>query len=116
VWRARTGRVEVVRTDGTWLAVITEIERYTNNAMIQLEDDDVVVLYTDGITEAMNHEGRMFDFDRLVATVEASPSRTPADVVRCINDAVAAWIHVQLDDQSLLVFRYQAGAGARHRG
>jgi PAS domain S-box-containing protein len=106
VWRARTGEIEAIQPDGTWLAVAVEISRYTTDAAIQLEDGDVVVLYTDGITEAMSREGRMFDFDRLVAAISACASRAPADVVRAISDAVAAWMHVQHDDQSLLVFRY----------
>jgi hypothetical protein len=40
--------------------------------------------------------------------LEATGGRSPAEIVDAITAAVAAWMHVQLDDVSLLVFRHRA--------
>jgi serine phosphatase RsbU (regulator of sigma subunit)/anti-sigma regulatory factor (Ser/Thr protein kinase) len=49
-----------------------------------IEPGDVVVLYSDGITEQHNTAGEMFDFDRMAAVV--ADAATGADVVdRCMQ-------------------------------
>lgn len=74
---------------------------------IQLAAGDTVVLYTDGITEAMNASRELFGIERLLAAVAASNGNT---------DAIVDSIHAALfrhtssmsraDDQTLVAFRY----------
>jgi sigma-B regulation protein RsbU (phosphoserine phosphatase) len=52
VCRARTGSCEQVETPGTWLGVMPEVGAFTTETVVDLEPNDLVVLYTDGITEA----------------------------------------------------------------
>jgi sigma-B regulation protein RsbU (phosphoserine phosphatase) len=71
----------------------------------QLAAGDVVVFYTDGITERQTADGSMFDLDRLSAVLAGSGAAPP--------DAIAAAIVAELDqfasgqepddDQTLLV-------------
>jgi len=53
----------------------------------ELNVGDVVVLYTDGVSEAMNPEDQIFRFDRLRRTVLSAP-RGPEAVGRAILNAV----------------------------
>jgi serine phosphatase RsbU (regulator of sigma subunit) len=66
---------------------------------------DVVVLYTDGINEAMDREDRQFGFERLKEAVALAPSDAPA-VGQAILDAVRRHVagHAQSDDLTLLCF------------
>ncbi|MBA3542377.1 MAG: SpoIIE family protein phosphatase [Deltaproteobacteria bacterium] len=113
VWRKRTGQVEIVRSIGVWLGARPEIGHLTENSSIRLEDGDLVVLYTDGITEAMDVDGEQFDIDRLVDVVVTNGGQSPAAIVEHILTAVRAWMHTQFDDLSLLVFRYSAPTARR---
>lgn len=68
VKRARTGVTDVVRGDGALpLAVVDEIDPPLE--VIQLEPQDTLVLYTDGITEAFDSNREMFGVEGLLESV-----------------------------------------------
>ena len=48
--------------------------------LIQLDPDDILVLYTDGITEAEDASGEMLGRDRLMEWIRAAPTDGPAAV------------------------------------
>jgi sigma-B regulation protein RsbU (phosphoserine phosphatase) len=89
-------------------------------AEVQLEPGDVLVLYTDGITEARNGQGALFGEERLVESVTAkldsTGSRRPS--AQEIQDAILADVHrfagdvPQSDDIALAVLIRDAN-GAR---
>jgi PAS domain S-box-containing protein len=112
IYRRATGRVQLVHPPGTWLGARRAIDLVTVDTMLELEDGDVMVLYTDGVTEAMNAAGRQFDIDSLCRAVERLGEQ-PADVLRdrLLAD-VDAWMKDQADDITLLVARYTAPADA----
>jgi sigma-B regulation protein RsbU (phosphoserine phosphatase) len=72
---------------------------------IQMEASDVLVLYTDGITDAEDRDERYFGRDRLIKTVQANAKR-PA---QAILDALITEVHTfmgtvsQFDDIALVV-------------
>jgi serine phosphatase RsbU (regulator of sigma subunit) len=106
--RRRTRCVERVGTPGTWLGVRRAIDRVFVDSMITLEDGDLLVLYTDGVTEAMNARREQFDIDRLCALIEREQDRPPDAIRDAILAAVRGWMTVQVDDISLVVLRYTA--------
>jgi serine phosphatase RsbU (regulator of sigma subunit) len=61
-----TGLIET-RGDSFPLGILSEAE-YAETVLV-LSPGDVVVLYTDGIVEAMNPGGEIFGFERLIETV-----------------------------------------------
>ena len=73
----------------------------------QLEKGDIVVLYTDGITEAMNNQGEMFGEDRLCAVIKASTEKPANMILSGILDEVSAFCETapQFDDITLMVVR-----------
>ena len=62
-------------------------DRLTNDVAVPLERDDCLVLYTDGVTEAIDTEGDEFGVERMIQSVRASAtSGAPAIVTRLIDD------------------------------
>jgi sigma-B regulation protein RsbU (phosphoserine phosphatase) len=73
----------------------------------QLSPGDVLVLYTDGVTEAFNTEHEMFGEERLVETAHAHCRASAQELVEAIETEVAAFAGEapQSDDLTLLVMR-----------
>jgi len=68
-----------------------------------LKAGDSVLLYTDGVTEAMDKAGRMFGVERLKQAV-ATGGRHPREILAAINLAVAEHTagHLQSDDLAMV--------------
>ena len=54
----------------------------------QLDPGDVVVFYTDGVTDARSAAGERFEDDRLVAAIEAARGGSTGEIVESIHGAV----------------------------
>ena len=74
-----------------------------------LEAGDTFVLFSDGVSEAMNVSDEFFGEDRLLALLGALDPRTPADIVRETLMAVREFAGAapQSDDITILAARYQ---------
>ena len=104
--RARDGRAERIATKGPWVGLVPRIDAHVVDAQLRLDDGDLLVLYTDGLTEATNAEGEMFGSERLCEHIERLRD-APVDRIRDeVLDAVAGWMHVQRDDMTIVVARY----------
>jgi sigma-B regulation protein RsbU (phosphoserine phosphatase) len=82
-------------------------DRLTADFAIRLERDDCLVLYTDGVTEALNTEGDEFGLERTIQAVRASASNgAPAIVKKLIGDVRNfTGSHPQNDDITLIAIR-----------
>ncbi len=79
----------------------------------QLEIGDVLVAYTDGITEAENGEGELWGMQRLENLLRSRSclGATPERIIECILDEVSAFAkgQRQRDDVTLIVMNVQEG-------
>ncbi len=105
VCRARTGVAEPIVTPGTWLGVVPDVGGFTTETTIDLEPDDLVVLYTDGITEARNSAGEQYGLERLGAAVERFRHQPIEEVRNGLLDEVTSWTARQDDDATLVLLR-----------
>jgi serine phosphatase RsbU (regulator of sigma subunit) len=105
VCRARTGMTEPVNTPGTWLGVLPDVARFTTETTLELEPNDVVVLYTDGITEARNAGGEQYGLERLGAAVQRYRNKPLEDLRDGVLDDVARWAARREDDATLVLLR-----------
>jgi sigma-B regulation protein RsbU (phosphoserine phosphatase) len=64
-----------------------------------------MVLYTDGVTEAMDAENVQFGMDRLRAEIERVADRPVEEIRDHLLAVVRAWSAVQFDDVTLVVVR-----------
>lgn len=108
VYRADSQRCETIETQGTWLGAKADIGAQTHDRTLQLHHGDTLVLYTDGVTEAMNAHHEQFDLPRLVKIVERTAIRPVQEILDAIFHEVDAWMQAQEDDVTALVIRYQA--------
>ncbi|MRG97707.1 PP2C family protein-serine/threonine phosphatase [Polyangium spumosum] len=115
ILRARTGKAEMIPTLGPWVGAMRDITRTVQDDELVLEDGDVMVLYTDGVTEARSASGEMYGMKRLTERIEALGAEPVEKIRDVILDDVAAFAEAQDDDVTLLVLRYRAietaGAG-----
>ena len=76
---------------------------------IWLHPGETLLLYTDGVTEAMNPEKALFSEDRLVRVLEESRSGTPDGLVREITGAVKTFAgeEPQSDDITILALYFK---------
>ena len=82
-------------------------DRITSDFALSLERDDCLLLYTDGVTEALDANGDEFGFDRMVQCVRASaPSGAPAMITRLIDELRSfVGAQPQNDDITLIAIR-----------
>ncbi|MDJ0765136.1 MAG: SpoIIE family protein phosphatase [Myxococcota bacterium] len=60
IYRANQKKVASVETNGMWIGMVGEIADMLDVDTVALESGDVMLLYTDGITEAVDPDGQMF--------------------------------------------------------
>ena len=75
---------------------------------MQLQDGDRLIVFSDGVTEAVNTTGEEFGEERLAACVEGLGHLSSADQVARIMDAVQTFATGarQADDITALVLSY----------
>jgi sigma-B regulation protein RsbU (phosphoserine phosphatase) len=105
ICRAGADKCVRVMTPGTWVGAVRDISQFTKDSSIELEPGALMVLYSDGVTEARDGAGEQFGIERLEAEIERS-RREPVGVIRDrVVAAVEAWQASQEDDISIVVLR-----------
>ena len=82
-------------------------DRLTTDFAVPLERDDCLVLYTDGVTEALNAEEDEFGLDRMIQSVRASATDGAQTIVKRIIEDVRNFTGSvpQNDDITLIAIR-----------
>ena len=97
-------------TGGIALGIIPGLE-YEQNT-ITLDKGETLVLYTDGVTEAMNSEGEQFGIERLrevfVGSVPANSDEAASMILEAVNDFAGG--AAQSDDITCLTLRRSENA------
>jgi sigma-B regulation protein RsbU (phosphoserine phosphatase) len=103
-----SGEVTPLTARGIVLGVITGID--LEQREIRLKPGDVLLLYTDGVTDALNEETEEFGLERLRHVVAAHRTQSAADVIGAINQTVDEYVGdtPQFDDFTLVVLKRQS--------
>jgi sigma-B regulation protein RsbU (phosphoserine phosphatase) len=104
-WHAATGRCEALHGDSLPLG-IREGEVF-DQILAPFELHDVLLLYSDGITEARNAAGELFGVARLIGHMDANAGMEPVLLADSIRRAVSAFTGTALlsDDLTSVVIR-----------
>ena len=100
--RRRDGRVELLSQSGVLLGV-TPGARYSDSS-VELEAGDVIVLYSDGLTEARRGETE-FGLAGLQRVLEGQARRGAADILKALLADVQAFADGPLDDVTVVVLK-----------
>jgi len=107
IYRAKDRHVEVVATPGTWVGAVKNIDAGTVESEQQLLPGDVLLLYTDGLSEALDENRRLFGVDRLCSEFAKVAESPVGDIRDHLVSAVRQFAATQDDDITLLVVRYK---------
>ena len=82
-------------------------DRITGDFPIRLERDDCLVLYTDGVTEALDADGNEFGVERTMQSVRASAGHGAQAIIARLIDDLRDFVgsHPQNDDITLIAIR-----------
>jgi serine phosphatase RsbU (regulator of sigma subunit) len=107
VYREKSRRVERVDLGGLVLGIVPDNSTNVAEAEVKLEPGDQVLLFTDGVPEAMDPEGKQYTIERLEALLATRGALAPAELLNAIEADVAQ--HVRgaeaHDDITLIAVR-----------
>lgn len=103
-------KAKIYTPSGLALGMIGDgfFNEHITDATIQLMEGDVITLYTDGYSEAMNSSKDQFGDDELVEAIEQNSSGTPEQIIRNITDNVHHFVNGarQHDDMTIVVLKF----------
>ncbi|CAN5190098.1 hypothetical protein BH20VER2_BH20VER2_02940 [soil metagenome] len=109
LYRAATGELTPVKPPGLVLGIDSGsvFDRITGDFDVPLERDDCLILYTDGVTEALDGNGDEFGPERMMQSVRATAEFGPAAVIQRLIDDLRSFVGAtpQNDDITLIVIR-----------
>jgi phosphoserine phosphatase RsbU/P len=91
-----------------WLSALPSIEYSTEDAEFRLETGDLLVLYSDGLIEALNAEHAMYGIEGITRKLIELADQPVAAICDAILDDVQAFSTHQMDDRTLVVARQVA--------
>jgi sigma-B regulation protein RsbU (phosphoserine phosphatase) len=80
-----------------------------DESKIELRSGDLLVCYTDGITEPENEYGEMFGEERLIELVAKHSDRDDRQIIETVMESVRQWTGAPelSDDMTVLLVRKQ---------
>jgi sigma-B regulation protein RsbU (phosphoserine phosphatase) len=76
---------------------------------LRMTPGDALLLYTDGVTEAMNPQSELYGTERLLRLSQSLANATPREAVRQVSDQLETFGNgaVQSDDVTMLCIKYK---------
>jgi sigma-B regulation protein RsbU (phosphoserine phosphatase) len=105
IYREADHKLEIVPAEGTWLGLSDDISEYTNDTVIPVSKNDIIVLYTDGITEAFDDQDELFGDERFHEIILSHGSQSPRELLQTIVSSVNSHQVDQYDDISLVLLK-----------
>jgi sigma-B regulation protein RsbU (phosphoserine phosphatase) len=109
LYRQAGEKVELVKSPGMVLGIDSGsvFDRVTKDFAIPLERDDCLVLYTDGVTEALDTNGDEFGVERMSQSVRASAASGASTIIKRVIDDLRNFVgaYPQNDDITLIAIR-----------
>lgn len=104
----RAGNVQRLRMGGIPLGI--EKDWCYGQEAVDVEPEDLIVLYSDGVTEARNPSGEEFGEERILSTIRGYCSRGMGEILEAVRKAVRDHLSgaPQEDDMTLILLRRHA--------
>lgn len=106
--RQKSGAIETLPARGIVLGAIQDVEIELGS--MQMDRGDQLLLYTDGVIDAINPAGDRFGMDRFVKNFQDNHARPPREVLASLLDEIDHFSlsQPQTDDLTLLLIRRRA--------
>lgn len=104
-WSAARGETGLLTEGGMLLGALNTIIPY-QSGRVQLQAGDVVVMFTDGISEAMNEQDEEFGEERIAEIVAEHHQKTAQELKQLILEEVRTFCKGNYgDDVTMLIFK-----------
>ena len=105
VYRAKTDEIELHTTKGVAIGFLDSYNY--KEGQIKLDKGDVVIYYTDGITETENHEKELFGIERLKKVIYDNKDKEPDQIKDVILDEINSFRkgYQQVDDLTFVIIK-----------
>jgi len=105
VYRKATDKIERIQSGGTMLGIMPDINSYLEEHNIKLFSSDKIILYTDGVTEAVDNQKKRYGLDRLENTFQKHRDDSAKNIMQAVKEDVYAFMGTfpQADDITLVV-------------
>jgi len=99
------GDIVILAAKGIALGIMSDMEFEEKD--VTLREGDILLLYTDGVTEAVNRKGEMFGQHRLAKLVEDNQKRSAQEIIQIIEQTVLEYAEglPQFDDLTLMAVK-----------
>nr|WP_255785038.1 SpoIIE family protein phosphatase [Membranihabitans maritimus] len=108
-YNSSKNEVEIIPTDdlGIYVGLIEDIEPHVGELEFEFSENDILLLYTDGLTEAENIEGEFFGEERVVELLHKHNSKKSHEIVEYIYNNIYQFTGDKniLDDISLMIVK-----------
>ncbi|MGI9086609.1 MAG: PP2C family protein-serine/threonine phosphatase [Chthoniobacterales bacterium] len=109
LYRGATGELTPVKPPGLVLGIDSGsvFDRISNDFAVPLERDDCLILYTDGVTEALDKAGDEFGLERMMQSVRANAPKGAPTIISGLIDDLRSFVGStpQNDDITLIAIR-----------
>lgn len=103
IYRAKSKKVETVKTYGCWLGILDDISDLVKEKQIELQVGDMMLLFTDGIIEALDSQKQQYGKSQLIKILEDNGENTPEAIKQKIIDSLHNYL-VE-DDVTLMILK-----------
>ncbi|MEN9353712.1 MAG: hypothetical protein RL318_1037 [Fibrobacterota bacterium] len=107
VWSAMEGAVRRIKAGGLALGLRRDSKGEWAEHELFLTPGDVLVLYTDGVTEARDPQGGEYGLERLEASLSRHADKNAAELLESLFTELGEFVgpNLPLDDRTLLVLK-----------
>lgn len=110
-YNSESKQTQYFKNKGLGLGILrnTNFHRYVQTNKFFFQSQDLIVLYTDGIIEAKNHDEEEYGYDRLEAVLQKHCEESPEVIQQAIIDSLFEFLedeHLN-DDYTLLIIRFK---------
>jgi serine phosphatase RsbU (regulator of sigma subunit) len=99
------GDVEIIPTSGTWIGIADDIGSVMKNHEIKISKGDMILLYTDGASEAADINGEMFGDERIIKSFKEKNSLPINEIIQNMLNEINSFQTKQEDDITIMIIK-----------
>lgn len=106
-FKKKSSLISHITTKGIALGALDEINLY--HRKLKLEKGDLVLFYTDGVTEAMDNKENQFGEERLIKIIKQHHDLSSKEIIEKINEEIGSFIKnaPQFDDITIILLKME---------
>lgn len=90
IWRRKTKEILRIKPKGMIIGYMPEINCPIEE--LKIKDGDRIVMYTDGIIEAANPDGELYNEPRFIDLIRENQDTPPEDFIDTVVDTLKKWV------------------------